>query len=95
MKSINICGHEILPGKSIDIDMPIVKLYTDTNISMPIHVRRARKDGPTFFVSAAVHGDEINGIEIIRRLLRLKTFKLSAGTLILAPMVNVYGVLNQ
>jgi predicted deacylase len=95
MKKITICGHEILPGKSIDIDMPIVKLYTNTDISMPIHVRRARKDGPTFFVSAAVHGDEINGIEIIRRLLRLKTFKLSSGTLILAPMVNVYGVLNQ
>ncbi len=95
MKSIIIAGHEIRPGKSVDIDMPIVRLYTDTDISMPLHVKRARKDGPTLFISAAVHGDEINGIEIIRRLLRLKSLKLSAGTLVLAPMVNVYGVLNQ
>ncbi len=95
MKKITIAGHEIAPGSSIDIDMPIVRLYTDTDISMPIHVRRSKKDGPTLFVSAAVHGDEINGIEIIRRLLRLKSFKLISGTLILAPMVNVYGVLNQ
>ena len=69
--------------------MPLVRLYTDTEINMPIHVRRARKDGPTLFVSAAVHGDEINGIEIIRRIMRLKTLKLTSGTLILAPMVNV------
>lgn len=95
MKNLTIAGHNIKPGTSVDIDMPIVRLYTDTDISMPLHVVRAKKDGPTLFVSAAVHGDEINGIEIIRRLLRLKTLKLTAGTLILAPMVNVYGVLNQ
>jgi predicted deacylase len=95
MKTISIAGHDIAPGASIDIDMPIVRLYTDTDIHMPIHVKRARKDGPTMFVSAAVHGDEINGIEIVRRLLRLKTLKLTSGTLIFAPMVNVYGVLNQ
>jgi predicted deacylase len=92
---IIVAGHEVKRGEAVDIDMPIVRLYTDTDISMPIHIRRAKKEGPVFFVSAAVHGDEINGIEIIRRLLKLKTFRLTAGTLILAPMVNVYGVLNQ
>jgi predicted deacylase len=92
---ISIAGHHVRRGEAVDIDMPIVRLYTDTDISMPIHIRRARKEGPVIFVSAAVHGDEINGIEIIRRLRRLKTFRLTAGTLILAPMVNVYGVLNQ
>ena len=95
MKTISIAGHEIKPGSSTDIDLPIVRLYTDTSVHMPIHVMRAKKEGPTVFISAAVHGDEINGIEIIRRLLRLKTMKLTAGTLIVAPMVNVYGVLNQ
>lgn len=95
MKTLEIAGIEVSAGKSVDIEMPIVRLYTDTDISMPIHVKRARKDGPTLFISAAVHGDEINGIEIIRRLLTLKTLKLSRGTLIFAPMVNVYGVLNQ
>ncbi|MDG1906884.1 MAG: succinylglutamate desuccinylase/aspartoacylase family protein [Arenicella sp.] len=90
-----VAGTEIKRGTSVNIDMPLVRLYTDTEINMPIHVRRARKDGPTLFVSAAVHGDEINGIEIIRRIMRLKTLKLTSGTLILAPMVNVYGVLNK
>ena len=95
MGTITIAGHEIKRGASTDVNLPIVRLYTDTDINMPIHVKRAKKDGPTVFISAAVHGDEINGIEIIRRLLRLKSLKLTAGTLIFAPMVNVYGVLNQ
>ncbi len=95
MKKIVIGGYEIKPGTTQQIDMPMVRLYTDTDISMPIHVVRARKDGPTVFVSAAVHGDEINGIEIIRRLIQLKSFRLTAGTLILVPIVNVYGVLSQ
>lgn len=95
MQNIVIGGHEIKPGTTQQIDMPIVRLYTDTDITMPVHVIRAKKEGPTMFVSAAVHGDELNGIEIIRRLIQLKTFRLSAGTLILVPIVNVYGVLNQ
>ena len=62
---------------------------------MPIHVIRAKKNGPTIFVSAAVHGDELNGIEIIRRLINQRRLRLTCGTIILVPMVNVYGVLNQ
>jgi len=95
MDELIIGGHRIAPGKTLQIEMPVVRLYTDTDISMPVHVVRSRRPGPTVFVSAAVHGDELNGIEIIRRLIRLKTFRLSSGTLILVPMVNVYGVLNQ
>lgn len=90
-----IGGHEIAPGTTRQIELPVVRLYTDTDISMPIHVIRSRKEGPTMFVSAAVHGDELNGIEIVRRLIRMKSFKLSRGTLILVPIVNVYGVLSQ
>ena len=90
-----IGGQEIPLGATRQIELPVVRLYTDTDICMPVHVMRSRKPGPTMFVSAAVHGDELNGIEIVRRLIRMKSFKLSAGTLILVPIVNVYGVLNQ
>lgn len=90
-----IGGHEVLPGQTLQIEVPVVRLYTDTDICMPVHVIRGRKEGPTVFVSAAVHGDELNGIEIIRRLIIMKSLKVSCGTLILVPMVNVYGVLNQ
>lgn len=95
MEALEIGGHVIPPGKSLQIEMPVVKLYTDTDICMPIHVIRSKNPGPTVFVSAAVHGDELNGIEIVRRLINQKSLRLSSGSLILVPMVNVYGVLNQ
>ncbi|MGH1372797.1 MAG: succinylglutamate desuccinylase/aspartoacylase family protein [Cellvibrionaceae bacterium] len=93
--TLTIAGVAIQPGHSIRLEIPVAKLYTDTNVSVPIQVIRAKKPGPTVFVSAAVHGDELNGIEIIRRLAHSKNLKLKIGSLILVPMVNVYGVLNQ
>lgn len=92
---LNIGDHSISPGQRLKLELPAARLYTDIEISIPVEVIRARKNGPTLFVSAAIHGDELNGIEIIRRLLARKNFKLSAGTLIAVPIVNVYGVLNQ
>ena len=95
MEELEIGGHKILPGKTLQIELPVVRLYTDTDICMPVHVVRGKQPGPTMFVSAAIHGDELNGIEIVRRIIKLKTLKITHGTLILVPMVNVYGVLNQ
>lgn len=95
LDDIVIGGETIKPGQSKRIEIPVAKLYTDTNISIPVQVIRAKKEGPCVFVSAAVHGDELNGVEIVRRLIQLKSLKVTAGTLILVPMVNVYGVLNQ
>ena len=95
MRSLFIGEQEILPGTITRIEIPVASLYINADISMPVYVIRGRKSGPRIFVSAAVHGDEINGIEIIRRLIQLKNLKISHGTLILVPMVNVYGVLNQ
>ncbi|RMA78417.1 succinylglutamate desuccinylase/aspartoacylase family protein [Umboniibacter marinipuniceus] len=92
---LTIAGVDIPPGHSMRLEIPVAKLYTDTDISIPIHVVRAKKPGPNVFVSAAVHGDELNGVEIIRRLINSKYLNLKAGSLILVPMVNVYGVLNQ
>ncbi len=90
-----IDGVEIKPGTRVQLELPVAKLYSDTGVGIPIHVMRAKKAGPMVFVSAAVHGDELNGIEIIRRLSNLKSLKLSKGTLIMVPIVNVYGVLSQ
>lgn len=90
-----IAGQEIKPGQTVRINMPMARLYTDTEMTMPLHIVRARKAGPTIFVSAAIHGDEVNGIEIIRRLIQKKSSHPKAGMVIYVPMVNVYGVLNQ
>ncbi len=95
MNVLRIGDFEILPGEDRKIELPVAKLYTDTNVSLPVHIIRAKKAGPIIFISAAVHGDELNGIEIIRRLIKQKSFKLTKGTVIAVPMVNVYGVANQ
>lgn len=95
MSAITIGGVDILPGevKQVQIEMP--PLYTDTSMAIPVHVHRGKRPGPTLFVSAAIHGDELNGIEIVGRLIRNKVINNLRGTLIAVPMVNVYGVLNQ
>lgn len=95
MAVLQIGEHYILPGQTKKIELPVAKLYTDSDVNLPVYIIRGKKAGPTLFISAAIHGDEINGIEIIRRLINLKRFKISSGTLIAVPMVNVYGVVNQ
>ena len=77
------------------MDLPVAKLYTHTEMNMPVHVVHGKKDGPVLFVSAAIHGDEINGVEIVRRLLKIKLLKNLKGTLIAIPIVNVFGFINQ
>ena len=95
MQSIEVAGVTVKPGEMKHIEMPVAKLYTNTDMSMPVVIYHGKKAGPTVFVSAAIHGDELNGIEIIRRLMKQKNFRISKGTLILVPIVNIYGVLNQ
>jgi predicted deacylase len=95
MKELIIGGFTIEPGSESKIEIPVAKLYTDADVSLPIKVFRGKRDGPTLFISAAVHGDELNGIEIIRRLMNRKNFEIIRGTVIAVPMVNVYGVVNQ
>ncbi|MYM65087.1 succinylglutamate desuccinylase/aspartoacylase family protein [Pseudomaricurvus sp. HS19] len=90
-----IAGQQVKPGERVYLNVPVAKLYTDTDVSIPVHVIHGKKPGPKVFVSAAVHGDELNGIEIISRLIHSRSLSISSGTLILVPMVNVYGVLNQ
>ena len=95
IKPIMIGGVIIKAGETKRIELPMPLLYTNTQMSIPVHVQRGKRPGPTLFVSAAIHGDELNGIEIISRLLKNKSIKTLRGTLIVVPMVNVYGVLNQ
>ena len=93
--TLEIAGQIIKLGEERRIELPSVSLYTDTPMPIPVNVKRGKRPGPTLFVSAAIHGDELNGIEIIGRLLKSKSIKSLKGTLITVPMVNVYGVINQ
>ncbi|KAF7773770.1 hypothetical protein PCIT_a0089 [Pseudoalteromonas citrea] len=95
MNELKIGEHIIQLGETRKVNLPVAKLYTDADVNLPVYIIRGKKIGPTIFISAAVHGDELNGIEIIRRLINLKGFKVSIGSIIAVPMVNVYGVVNQ
>jgi predicted deacylase len=77
------------------LELPLPKLYTQTPMTMPVHIRRGRRAGPTLFVCAAVHGDELNGVEVIRRLMRRRALTRIRGTLITVPIVNMYGVIGR
>lgn len=92
---IEIAGVAINPGQRTSIELPVPSLYTHTQLEMPVQVVHGKKPGPTLFLSGALHGDEINGVEIIRRVLNIKSIKRLRGTLIAIPVVNIYGFINQ
>lgn len=92
---ITINDQIVHPGESKDITLSLARLYDFTELSMPIRVYCGKQAGPVMFVSAAIHGDEINGVEIIRRLNNLPALKTIKGTLIMVPIVNVFGFNNK
>lgn len=93
-RTIDLGGVQIPPGTRRTVDLPVAELYTRAPLTMPVHIVNGARPGPTLFVSAAVHGDELNGVEIIRRLLKLKGLKSLHGSLLAVPIVNVHGFLD-
>lgn len=91
MTVLTIGGETVQPGERKQIALTVAKLYDFTDMKMPIVVVRGKEDGPTLFISAAIHGDEINGVDIVRRLLKHEALKRIKGTLIAIPIVNVFG----
>ncbi|BCR06588.1 succinylglutamate desuccinylase [Desulfuromonas versatilis] len=94
-EAITIGGRQVQPGRREIIDLPMARLYTHTEMMMPVHVAHGRREGPRLFISGALHGDEIIGVEIIRRLLKLKALQRLRGTLIAIPVVNAFGFINR
>ena len=92
---IEIAGVSVKAGTRQSIDIPLPSFYTHSSVNMPVHVVHGRRSGPVLLVSAAVHGDEINGVEIIRRLLTHRSLDRIKGTLIAIPVVNVYGFVSK
>jgi predicted deacylase len=88
-------GASVAPGERVTLELPVASLYSHAPMTLPLQVVHGLREGPTLFVSAAIHGDEINGVEIIRRLLRLPLLKKLRGTLLAIPIVNVYGFVNR
>ncbi len=93
--SFEISGESIAAGSRKTVNIPVSTLSDHTPVTLSAHVIHGRREGPTIFVSAGIHGDEVIGVEIVRRLLRAKTLKSLRGTLIVVPIVNTFGFLNH
>jgi len=91
---ITLLGTEIKRGDSICLQFDVAKLHTRTSIQVPIFIERAKIDGPILLLLGGVHGDEINGVEIVRRIIRNKINKPKRGTIICIPVFNIFGFLN-
>jgi len=92
---IEIAGVSVKPGSRQSIDIPLPSYYTHSSACMPIHVVHGRNPGPCLLVCAAIHGDELNGVEIVRRILGHKLIDRIWGTLIAIPIVNVFGFVSK
>ena len=95
VEPFEIGGVSVAPGKRATVDLPISVLFDHTPMTLTVRVAHGREPGPVLLVCAAVHGDEINGVEIIRRILRMSSLSKLRGTLIAVPIVNTFGFINQ
>jgi predicted deacylase len=93
--SFTLLGETIKPGSHAQLELTAPASYGNAVMAIPVYVFHGKKPGPCLFVSGAIHGDEINGAEIIRRLLKSSALKSIQGTLIAIPVVNMYGFMYQ
>ncbi len=93
--SMTIGGEVVEPGERQEVEFQVARLPTRTRLSIPVVVIRGEREGPCVWLSAAIHGDELNGIEIVRRTLMDINPKTLHGTLLAIPIVNVFGFIQQ
>lgn len=90
-----IGGINVPLGKRVKIEIPVTRMPTGNMLSLPVAVIRGRYPGPCLWISAAIHGDELNGIEIVRRIIRSLQISHLYGTVLAVPVVNIFGLLEQ
>jgi predicted deacylase len=92
---LSILDEKILPGQHKRLNLHTAKLFTTSAVEVPVIIERSKKPGPIVLVTAGIHGDEINGVEIVRQFLARKMNKPLKGTIICIPVLNVFGFLNM
>ena len=93
--AMQICNETIHPGESLSLALPLPELFTCSPVYMNIKIIHGKQAGPCLLLTAAMHGDALNGTEIINRLLKSEALKNIKGTLIAVPVLNVYGFMNR
>ncbi|ABC27433.1 predicted deacylase [Hahella chejuensis KCTC 2396] len=94
-KPFEFLGAQVAPGHRQQFELPVGQLYTQTDVSIPVEVVHGRSKGPRLLICAAIHGDELNGVEIVRRVLHAPWLKNLKGTLVAVPIVNVLGTIHR
>lgn len=94
-KPLVILKETILAGESKTLNMELAKLHTMTKLKIPVIIERSKKPGPTVLLTASLHGDEINGTEIVRQLIVQNINKPKCGTIICIPIINIFGFINK
>jgi len=92
---LQISNITVHPGERITVALPTPEIYTCAPMYIPIHIIHGKRAGPTLLVCGSIHGDEINGVVITQRLLKLRLLKSIRGTLIVIPSINIYGMITQ
>lgn len=88
-------GVSVAPGTRARAELPLADLPNGAPLSLPVRIVRGKRPGPTLFVCAAIHGDEVNGVEIVRRVLRHSRLRRLRGALLAVPVVNVFGFISN
>lgn len=94
-ENYQIAGRSIPPGRRATVALPMTNMPDHTPVALSLHVVHGTRPGPVMFVSAAIHGDEVIGVEIVRRLLRHAALNRISGTLLAVPIVNAFGFLSH
>ncbi|MFT5130748.1 MAG: putative deacylase [Rhodothermales bacterium] len=90
-----IAGCRVAPGQVKDLRLKVSERYTGEDVILPVRVQHAKESGPVVLVTAAVHGDELNGFGIVHQLMYGEPIELLKGTLVLVPVVNIFGFESQ
>ena len=92
---LHILGEEIPLGERREINFNVAKLHTTTTVEVPVIIERSKKPGPVVLFTAGIHGDEVNGVEIIRQLIAKGINKPRKGTIVCIPVINIFGFLHM
>lgn len=92
---LHILGKKVALGQSAKVSFNVAKLHTQNTIDVPILIERSKKPGPTVLITAGIHGDEVNGVEIVRQIISKGINKPKKGTIICIPVINVFGFIHM
>lgn len=93
--ALTILGEVVKPGEQKEVSFNVAKLHTQNSIDIPIIINRSKKPGPTILITAGIHGDEVNGVEIVRQIIAKGINKPKKGTIICIPLINVFGFIQM